>query len=357
MASGWDAVTYSASTARVRGLYSRLLDASTWDELLRADTLASALYILRGTGYGPALQRLEQGEAPRLDLLEGLLVAHAAENDRRAMRLTRGSVRALLFVWWRQYELENLKTVFRGVDQGLAPQQIERLLVPLGEHPTLPWESLVQEVSVPGLVERMRGTHYINPLRNAFPAYQRLRSLFPLEIALDIRYYRDITAAIHDLGGADRDDARHILGTWLDMLDILWAYRHRVYYHMSAEEIVNYTMWHTERTDTRLIRAIALGAEPREVVDQVFGPGRVDLTALEGLRGEAVMPALELALKGYWRELARREMGGYPFKMGTILGYLVLQEIEARDLVTVLEAKRMLWPPERIREYLVRRTE
>ncbi len=357
MANGLDAVRYSASNARVRGLHARLLDDATWREVVRSDDLSSALYVLRGTAYGPTLQGLEQGGALRMDRLEGLLSAYAAENDRRTMRLTRGAARQLIFVWWRQYELENLKTVFRGVDQGLSPQQIERLLVALGEPHTLPWDSLSQETSVTGLVERLRDTHYINPLRNAFPAYERLHSLFPLEVALDVRYYRDLAAAIHDLSGDDEADARRVLGTWLDILNILWAYRHREYYHLSAEEIVNYTLWHTERTDTALVREIALGADPREVVDRAFGPGRVDLSDLEGVTGEAVLPAMERALQRYWRGLARRAMGGYPFTLGALLGYLVLQASEARDLVTILEAKRMRWPFELLQANLVRRPE
>lgn len=358
MATGLEAARYAASSARVRGLYSRLLDEDAWTALLGSDSLAAALSLLRGTDYGDAIVAVEQTGRLSLERLERRLLARAAENSRRAMQLTRGGVRQIIYVWWQHYELENLKAVFRGVDQGLAPQEIERLLVPLGEYASLPWDALVHETSVSGLVDRLRDTHYINPLRNAFPAYERQRSLFPLEVALDIRYYRDLAAAIHDLGGADEDDARRVFGTWLDILNILWAFRHREYYGLSAEEIVNYTLWHTERTDTALIRRIALGAAPQDVVDQVFGAGRVDLSGLDGLQSpEARVPALEMALQRHWRGLARREMSGYPFKLGAIIGYLVLEELEANDIVTLLEAKAMGWGPDLIQQHLVRRRE
>jgi len=358
MATGLEAVRYAASQARVRGLYSRLLDDATWGSLVRSESLQAALSLLRSTHYADAIAAEEQTGALNLERLERRLQSRAAENNFRALRLTRGAVRQVIFVWWQHYELENLKAVFRGVDLGLSPEQIEHLLVPLGAHASLPWDALIHESSVSGLVDRLQGTHFINPLRNAYPAYERRRSLFPFEIALDIRYYRDLAAAITDLGGEDRADARRVFGTWLDILNILWAYRHREYYHLSAEEIVNYTLWHTGRTDTSLIREIALGADPRYVVDRVFGPGRVDVSELAKFGDRAKqLPALETALYRHWRGLARRQMGGYPFTLGAIIGYLVIEEIEVRDVVMLLEAKRMNWGPDLIQEHLVRSRE
>jgi V/A-type H+-transporting ATPase subunit C len=237
----------------------------------------------------------------------------------------------------------------------MPPEAIRRFLIPMDQPSRLPWEVLLHVQSVAGLVDRLSGTHYGQPLRNALPAYRRENSLFVIEIALDIRYYRDLAAAINDLGGEDHEDARRIFGTRLDILNILWAYRHRVYYDLSAEEIVNYTLWHTFRTDTNLIREIALGAPPEEVLERVWGRGTIDLSLLARATDEASMVTnLELTLERFWWRLARSAMGGYPFRLAGMLGYLVLQEIEIRDLVTLLEAKAMRWDRERVCRHLVR---
>jgi len=358
MVTGLEAVRYAAPSARVRGLYAGLFDDATWASLVHADSLRMVLALLRSTRYGEVLGAAEPSGEASLERAERQLLALAAEDCFRAMRLTGGAVRRLIYVWWQHYELENLKAVFRGVDAGLAPQQIQALLVPLGEHASLPWEALILETSMPGLVDRLQGTHYINPLRNAYSAYERQRSLFPFETALDIRYYRDLAAAVRDLGGADGADAHRLFGTYLDMLNILWAYRHREYYHLSPEEIVNYTLWRTDHTDIRLVREIALGAEPRDVIERVFGPGRVDLPAADtGADTAARLPAVETALHRYWRGLAERQTGGYPFRLGAIIGYLVLDEIEVRDLILLLEAKGMGWSAELVQQHLTRRAE
>ncbi|MHB9034397.1 MAG: V-type ATPase subunit, partial [Anaerolineae bacterium] len=254
MATGLEAVRYAATNSRIRALRSHLLNTIEWHSLITVENLVNAVDILLQTDYRGELQDFRRDGS--LELVETRLTGRAAQNVREVMGLSSGTVHDLLMVWWQHFELENLKAVFRGVQQGLPPDAIRRLLVPLGEQTTLPWDSLIQEHSISSLIDRLVNTHYINPLRNAFAAYQRAGSLFPLEIALDIRYYRDIANVIRKLSGDDQLEARRILGTRIDMLNILWAFRHRVYYGMSAEEIVNYTLWRTFRTDTNLVREI-----------------------------------------------------------------------------------------------------
>jgi vacuolar-type H+-ATPase subunit C/Vma6 len=143
------------------------------------------------------------------------------------------------------------------------------------------------------------------------------------------------------------------------MLNILWAFRYRQYHSLSAEEIVNYTLWHTVRTDADLVREIALGAEPGYILRRVWGEGVFDAAELEELRHDdaRMLPRLEMMLERYWRRLAVSESMGYPFTLGALLAYVVLQELEVLDLITLLEAKVMGWPPERIAEHLIRSEE
>jgi len=310
--------------------------------------------VLAATGYGEALGPLVGETGLTLRRVERRLWAASAANCWRAGALLVGRPRTVFEVWWQHWELENLKTVFRGVHYGLDRETVHDLLIPLGHRPTLPWDALLRETTVMGLIDRAEGTHYINPLRNATPAYLRDGTLFALEVALDIRYYRDVAQTIKRLGSSDRAPAQLLLGTYMDILNVLWAYRYRIYYGLSAEEIVNYTLWHTWHTDANLVRDIALGASPLEIVERIWGSWRVDVSPLEGLREGQMLPLLEKILERYWRGLAIKAMRGYPFGMGALLGYVILDELECRDVVRALEGKAIGWPPVRIRQILVR---
>lgn len=354
MSSALTAVRMAGANARVRGLRGRLLSDEQWDELVRAEDFPSALKVLAATSYGETLGPLAGETDLMLRRVERHLWAASAANCWRAGALLVGRARTLFQVWWQHWELENLKTVFRGVHHGLDHETVRELLIPLEHRPTLPWDTLLHETTVMGLIDRTEGTHYINPLRNATPAYLRDGTLFALEVALDIRYYRDVAQAIKRLGSADRAPARLLLGTYMDILNVLWAYRYRIYYGLSAEEIVNYTLWHTWHTDANLVRDIALGASPREIVERIWGSWRVDVSLLEGLPERQMLPILETILERYWRGLAIKAMRGYPFGVGALLGYVILDELECRDVVRALEGKAIGWPPARIREVLVR---
>jgi len=354
MVVGVDSIRYAAANARVRGLHSRLLDQAAWQALVMADGLDAAIALLRTSDYGEVIAEAEQGGNTSLERIERHLWAKAASNWQKAMAFGSGDIRALLLTWWQRLSLENLKAILRGFDQKMPPERIRSYLIPLDEQHTLPWDALLREHSLSSLVERLADTRYGGVLRAALPLYERDRSLFVIEIALDIRYYRDLAAAIMRLRGSEGEQARRLLGTWLDALNIQWAFRHRIYYHLSPEEIINYTLWNTIRTDTDLVRDIALGASPDEILIRVWGEGAIDPSFLEGVEDEAQMVLrLELALTRYWQSLARRAVRGYPFGLGAILGYVVLVELEVRDLVTILEGKGMGWDHQRISQRLI----
>ena len=355
MSTGMEAVAYSASNARVRGLYSRLLSSEQWRALVDVPNLEAAVTFLRDTSYSPALEGLTDTPL-RITTIEGRLKALVADNTNKCLSLAKSGARQMVLVWLRHFELDNLKVVFRGIAQGYNAEQIESMLIPLSEATTLPWSSLAHELSVPALVDRLQGTHYINPLKNALPGYERDDSLFSIEVALDIRYYRDVWAVMQRLGTLEHKDAKIMMGDILDALNIEWAFRYREYYGLSPEEIVNYTLWHTDRTDANLIREIALGATPREIVDRVFGQNAVDLSGAP-TEVSQMLPELELALKRHTRKTAKSLLGGYPFRLGTILAYLVLLDQEVTDLITVIEGKEMGWEPDEIHHYLIRREE
>lgn len=357
MIAGSAILKYAAAGTQIRALYSRLLDDATWHDLTVSKGLAETLTRLRGTAYAELIS--DEGRPGSLETIESRLTGRAAANTRRAMTFIDGAAHELVGVWFRHFELENLKAVFRATDQNMDPEAIRRFLVPLGDHSTLPWEALLHESSVSALIERLANTHYINPLRAAYRMYQRDHSMFPIEVALDIRYYRDVAAAMDQLHGAERAEAVRLVGTRLDMLNILWALRYRVYYHLSVEEIVNYTLWHTVHTDVDMIREIALGAHPGEIIERIWGAQAIDLAELADFeRDEArLLPRMELLLERYWRRLAWRELHSSPFHLGSVLGYVTLQEIEILDLITLLEAKGMGWSYERVSQHLIRSEE
>jgi len=205
--------------------------------------------------------------------------------------------------------------------------------------------------NIEAAIELLRGTPYYDTLSHALKRYQTEQGLFPLEVALDLSYWREIWEAIHRLAQPDRTQALRIVGSWLDVTNLMWAIRYRVYYGLSPEELINYTLpWGYEVRDAD-IRAIAGGTDIAPIVQRIY-PQLTDVADLlaEPRQG---LPALEVQLQRRVMAHCHKALTGYPFHIGVPLAYLVLKKMEIQDLTVLLEAKASRTPPEVFRRYLV----
>jgi V/A-type H+-transporting ATPase subunit C len=197
------------------------------------------------------------------------------------------------------------------------------------------------------------GEQYARALEPAMERYGREGELFVLEVALDLAYYRRLLRLLDSLAGRDRRDAGRFVGTLIDGHNLLWAFRYRVYFDLSPEEILNYTLQRRLRVDAAMVREIALGASLPEATRAVWNDRLPDLERLEELPPAEALPELELIVRRYLYTLAQRALEGYPFHLGTILAYTVLLESDVQDLIAIAEGKAANWSAEQIRPTLI----
>lgn len=350
----WEAARYAGASARVHALFARLLPAPLWAELLDAPDLDGVFMLLHQSWYGQGLTTLT-GVHPDGIQLERVLSRHWVWAARRPFYLLQGANRELLEWYWRRQELNNLKTILRALHFQAPPAQFQPALIPLDSAPELPWIALAAVNAIPELVERLRTTWYGKVLQPALEEYRRQQSVFVLEVALDLAYYRRLRDLAAQLHGRDRREADQYIGFWIDAQNLLWAYRYRLYAHLSPEEILNYTLQRNVRVNAEVVRAIALGAPLLAIVQRVWGGQIEDLEALAGLAEREALPRLELLL---WRHLYTRAMktqASAALHLGAVLAYEVLLESEVRDLVTIIEGKVFQWSGAQLQPYLIAR--
>ncbi len=138
----------------------------------------------------------------------------------------------------------------------------------------------------------------------------------------------------------------------MDVNNLMWVIRYKVYHGLSEEEVINYTLpfgFHVRDED---VRAIAAGADLPPVVGRVF-PGIPDLNALleEPRTG---LPKLEIELKRRLMQQCLSAFTGNPFHIGVPLAFLVLSDLEIQDLTVLIEAKSTEMPEEEFLPYMLR---
>jgi vacuolar-type H+-ATPase subunit C/Vma6 len=341
---------YAAINARVRAMCSTMLTPQAWVRLCEATDLSALIGSLKDTVYGPYLTRVaEENLTSRRAVYQ--IKGRMADAYVSVIRLAPVHTRPLLTQLYRHFEVDNLKAVLRGIVTGAPWDRVRHVLFPPG--PTLlPAQAMVEAGSVEAAVEQLRGTPYYDTLSHAMKRYTAEQSLFPLEVALDLDYWRTLWSDVNRLPSQDRAQSLRIVGSLLDMNNLMWAIRYRVYHHLSEEEVINYTLPFGYWVRDEDIRAIAAGAEIPQVVARVYP----DLTDVETLLQEprSGLPELELQLQRHVAEQCRAAFSGYPFHIGVPLAYVVLNELEIQDLTVLIEAKSSQTPAEGFRPHLLR---
>jgi V/A-type H+-transporting ATPase subunit C len=196
---------------------------------------------------------------------------------------------------------------------------------------------MVEAGSVPAAVDLLKGTPYEATMSFAMKRFSAEQNLFPLEVALDLDYWRRLWAEAKKLNGLDREQATKIIGSLLDMNNLMWAIRYKIYHKLSEEELINYTLPFGFRVRDEDVRAIAAGADVAAIVSRTF-PAITDVNTLLD-NPHTGLPKLEVQLK---RQVMRQCVSafiGNPFHIGVPLAYLILSDLEIQDLIILIEAK------------------
>jgi len=331
-------------------MYAALLTTQDESRLREAADLPSLVVLLKGTDYGPYLSSLDDKDiTPRAVSFQ--VKRRVVDVYRTIINSAPSQTRPLITQLFRHFELDNLKAVLRGVSAGSSWEKVREILFPLGSASVIPAEKMLEAGSIEAALAQMPHTPYSETISHAMKRYSEEQSLFPLEVALDLDYWRRLWISANRLPGDDRTSALRILGPLLDMTNLMWAMRYKVYHHLSEEEIINYTLPFGYRVRDEDIRAIAAGADIGRIIQRIYpGLTGVDEFLLEPERG---LPKLELQLQRRLRQHCTTVFTGYPFQISLPLAFVVLLELELQDLTVLIEAKSARMNTEDVNGYLL----
>ncbi|MGB8981178.1 MAG: V-type ATPase subunit [Anaerolineales bacterium] len=342
---------YAAISARVRAMYSSLLSPQDFARLSDAPDFATLITQLKQTAYAPYLENLKDKDLTpqKVDLaIKGRL----ADSYHSVIQMAPEHARSLLKQLYRYFEVQNLKAVLRAIVTDPSWERVEDVLFPMGSMTVLPAQAMVESGSVGAAIELLQGTPYYETLSFAMKRYSAEQNLFPLEVALDLYYWRQLWQEAKKLQGQDREQAARIIGSLMDVNNLMWVIRYKVYHGLSEEEVINYTLPFGYRVRDEDVRAIAAGADLSSVVGRVF-PGIPDLNALLD-QPRTGMPQLEIQLKRRLMKQCLAAFTGNPFHIGVPLAFLILSELEIEDLTVLIEAKSSQMPEEEFLPYMLR---
>jgi vacuolar-type H+-ATPase subunit C/Vma6 len=328
---------YAAVNARVRTLLAGLLGRDGLEALYTYPTPVAMLQALARSAYGGALAAAARPETG----LRGRFVQNALS----VLALLDEPERDFLRCFCLWHEVENLKIVIRAVTHRVARRVVESYLLPLGPMATIDPLALLEAADLHDLAGRLGDSGYGRAVASA-AREEGAPTTFAVEVAVERDCWERLWKTTTALTASDRTSAQGLLGVLFDILNLCRIGRFRDALDLPPDEIVSYLQPDGRWIGRASCRALA--------EDKTSGWQAVlARTPFADFAYAADIGNFEAAIPLAWRRLAteaQRKLSSYPFEIGVPLSFLLLQEIEIRDLGVMLAAKDLQLPPDAVAE-------
>ncbi len=358
--------TYGFLNAKLRAKISKMIPNEVFTQMIEARSFEEAIHVLNGSSYESAAGVYEQtGDLLMVELeIERLVQGVLKETSRYTRQFADSAVAEFTSVVLLRFDLVNLKNALRlWYERTVRGRSIENKLSYLLRSSGvagLSLEALINAESVEELVDLSSSGFFASVIAEQLPKVVEERSLFPLESALDHRYYELLVSSISTLNKRDQAIAERLIGIEIDTINVNWIVRRKAFYS-GSERVANAKFLNGGLLAKRDVLESALTAnQPARQLSRIFSAGSTvpgeppvpsDI-ASPGDSNARSLAFLEQILQQQLLYECRRVLGGYPFTIGIILAYFILVQQEARRVVSVLNGKNYEMAPDRLEALL-----
>lgn len=333
--------------ARIKGMYSRLLDKKALSNLILKPDISSLITALEETPYREDLERALVGK-PGLYGIEEALRQNLIRTIKKISEFLQGekSERYIL-IFSSRWDVHNLKTILRGKRIKIPTMQIRENLVPSGEFDESLLSELLKQSDIKSVIDLLATWEvaYATPLIQAFPEYNAHGDLFILENALDHYYYEQALSLVNGKSTEERK-IREIIGTEIDLINIkslLMMFRDHVDLQ-DAEPMLLDGGKIFDRKILQLLLELGSAESLIEYMDETPYRFLSDLRTTE--EDTLKISAYQHLLDEYLIRQAVRLYRGDPFSVTVVIGYLWAKYTEVMNLRIIARCKNALISPE-----------
>jgi vacuolar-type H+-ATPase subunit C/Vma6 len=332
-----DLSTYAFINAKVRAMRGQCLSAEHFNRLIQARDIEDAIAVFKDTPYA-TLVRIDVLREKGLEFIEKELESYDISLHQKIMRGSAdGCLKRIVALLRERYELDQIKVLLRIWNEKAGDEAR-----PMAAR------------NVDELAGTFANTPFAKPILAGKEKYQKTGSLFYIEAALDRDYFDRLWRQIDRLPRQDREIAKRMVAIEIDIENISGLIRLKQYYDLPFDEVASIMLPRGYKTNEQLLRGIffkevggttsrGLAMGPYHDLAELLGKGmdRSQLRLMEGVLTQVLF------------QEAQRALAGFPFTIGTILGYLILKRMETRNIISILYSKSYGMKPDQIRGILI----
>jgi V/A-type H+-transporting ATPase subunit C len=337
--------TYGFINAKIRAMRSFILADSVFRSMAAAGSLQDVITILAQTRFKNVAEKMRHKDPSEIELL---LLGEEIDQLQTIRKNSKGVVLTLIMLLLETYDISKLKVILRRWHhpKGLEPEIFrEKILY------DFPMDAMFAAESYDAFVDFLASTPYQTVLSAVKNEYETSHSVFPVELALDRDWVKRLWEFTELLNKKDREITRKLLGLEIDLKNLNWIERFRIYYAMPSAEIANRILpfgFHLRETELRKILS-----EGNILAGTGKMLGTKDMTIPKKDGQSSNLETLEYFLYNLLFQEAHRAFHGFPFSIGSLLGYYFLHHIEIKNIQTLLHTKWYGLPAEKAEALLI----
>lgn len=233
---------YACVNTKLMAMKSGMLKDEDYRKMIKASTLQELFdYLKNNTAYGSVLSEVntehlhrEEIELPlnrvKLKAVEKLM--HYLQGEEKAFFKTIVMMRA---------DIECLRILIRGMARGESLEQLENFMVYSKMHTALPFDRLLKAKDWDSFKKALSDTAYYR-LLEIYKDVSVEEDLFPIEKSLERFYYDKVKMHLEKLNQKRNKELIATVRKGIDLLNLVWFYRGKKFYHLSREELLAYSL-------------------------------------------------------------------------------------------------------------------
>ena len=314
-----------------------LLDKKQIIELLKADNIIDIYDSLLNTEYGKELFMIPKNEVTATKM-EHAILKTLVKRSYRLLEITPERERKVLEAFLNRYEVENLKRIIR-IKYGEKAPEASKILIPIPQkYRTFNYEAMLEAKGIDEAMEYL----VESPFYHIALKFREL-SVLEVEALIDKIYFEKLIKTLKEEkvnGNIERMIRREI-----DLKNI-----ERIAIYISKGLVLSKELMIPSGTLSlgRLLEASRVGLD---VLKET--PYEDLVIKIEKALLEKRIHKMRVLINKYMYEEAKKTCLRDNIKLGFMVGYIILCETEANNLISIVLGKELGMENEKIKEFLI----
>lgn len=313
---------YSNINAKLKGMYSKLPSKNDLYELIKQSDLKSAIYILKNKI--DVLQDINDN-ADRLELEESLDKVFV-KDIKKIYRLLNAKDKIVFKQYISKYEIECIKKVLKNI--GLE-SKIDNNLGDIDlwtKNIFIKIDKISEASNIEQFIKIVKKSQYYEAVKECENLIIDNKVIEEIENKLDKQYFEKL----YQIAQEDNEELINIIGTEIDLLNILWIYRMKKYYNLQKENIekriikVNYKL-----SKEKIQKLINFNSE-EEFIELIAETKYREIVKYDNESD------LERNAKIYEFKMYKKYFRENKFNLTTIISYMSLEKINIRNIINII---------------------